>query len=172
MKSCLILQSVPRKSRYLQIRVTPEQKTALERLASRAGLSVSAYVLSRVLPPVRGKFRELVRAVQNDEDHRYGLAELSDWLAELTSGEFLEAVGEVSVAALPPYLQNYVAAMVELAACHKGVSPPEWVSRVEPLSEPHFATSLCSLRLHLLRTSPVPFRRRNIFVDSTVGDRV
>jgi len=26
--------------------------------------------------------------------------------------------------------------------------------------------------LHLLRAAPVPFKRRNIFIDSSVGDRV
>jgi hypothetical protein len=43
---------------------------------------------------------------------------------------------------------------------------------VPPLDEPHFATPLRGLRLHLLRASPVAFKRRNIFVDSSVGDRV
>jgi hypothetical protein len=28
------------------------------------------------------------------------------------------------------------------------------------------------LRAHLLRVSPTAFRRRNLFVDATVGDRV
>ena len=35
-----------------------------------------------------------------------------------------------------------------------------------------FASELKSLRLHLLTKSPAPFRRRNLFVDSTLGDRV
>jgi hypothetical protein len=54
----------------------------------------------------------------------------------------------------------------------KGVTPPTWAGSVEPLDRPHFATPLRSLRLHLLRASPVPFKRRNIFVDSSVGARV
>jgi hypothetical protein len=60
--------------------------------------------------------------------------------------------------------------MVELAAHQKGVVPPAWVREVPPLDEPHFATPLEGLRL--LRASPVPFKRRNIFIDSSVGDRV
>jgi hypothetical protein len=36
---------------------------------------------------------------------------------------------------------------------------------------PFFATRLKSLRPHLLRTTPVAFRRRNIFADSTIGAR-
>jgi hypothetical protein len=43
---------------------------------------------------------------------------------------------------------------------------------VKPLERPWFASSLKSLRLHLLTASPPPFRRRNLFVDSTIGDRV
>lgn len=63
--------------------------------------------------------------------------------------------------------------MVELAAHRRDVPPPAWVRDIKPLErEPHFATSLPGLRLHLLRTSPVPFKRRNIFIDSSIGDRV
>ncbi len=69
-------------------------------------------------------------------------------------------------------MRNYVAAMVEQAAHMKRVRPPAWTARVEPLETPWFATSLESLRLHLLRASPVPFKRRNLFVDSAVGARV
>jgi hypothetical protein len=41
-----------------------------------------------------------------------------------------------------------------------------------PLAEPYFATSLKSLREHLLVAAPIPFKRRNIFVDASVGARV
>jgi len=37
---------------------------------------------------------------------------------------------------------------------------------------PWFAVPFPSLRPYLLRVSPVAFKRRNIFIDSTVGDRV
>jgi hypothetical protein len=46
------------------------------------------------------------------------------------------------------------------------------VREVAPLEEPHFGAPLQSLRLHLLAASPVAFKRRNIFVDAAVGDRV
>ncbi len=49
----------------------------------------------------------------------------------------------------------------------------------EPTSQLQFASpedtilqKLAGLRLHLLRESPVPFKRRNIFIDSSIGDRV
>ncbi len=63
--------------------------------------------------------------------------------------------------------------MVKLAAHRRDVPPPAWVRDVEPMeTEPRFATPLAGLRLHLLRTAPVPFKRRNIFIDSSIGDRV
>ncbi len=62
--------------------------------------------------------------------------------------------------------------MVERAAQAKRVAPPEWVRGIVPLDTPHFMTPMVSLRLHLLRSSPVPFKRRNIFVDSGIGTRV
>jgi hypothetical protein len=62
--------------------------------------------------------------------------------------------------------------MVEHAAGQKEVRPPAWAAAIAPLEAPYFATSLKSLRLHLLEASPVPYRRRNIFVDAGVGARV
>lgn len=156
----------------LQIRVTREEKAALKHLAQRAGQSVSGYVLSRALPENQLRFAELLRNLQDEGERRFALAELNDLLVELTRSEFRDAVGEPPDEALPSYLRNYVAAMVEQAAQQKGISPPDWVAGVEPLPEPHFAASFPSLRPHLLRASPVPYRKRNIFVDSGIGERV
>ncbi len=86
--------------------------------------------------------------------------------------QFEEAVGAIELDGLPPLYRNYVAAMVEQAAQLKGVSPPRWTQEVEPLEEPYFAATFRYLRPHLLRVSPVPFKRRNIFIDSGLGDRV
>ncbi|MGH7570660.1 MAG: plasmid mobilization protein [Gemmatimonadota bacterium] len=160
------------KSQQLQIRVTPAQKAALKRLARRAGTDVSSYVLSRVLPTARPRLNEILHALRDGGDHRFALAELNDFLSGLTSAEFGDAVADVDLNGMSPFLRNYVAAMVEHAACQKGEVPPPWAGDVEPLEEPHFAVPFSSLRPHLLRESPVAFKRRNIFVDSTVGDRV
>jgi hypothetical protein len=62
--------------------------------------------------------------------------------------------------------------MVEQASAVAGASPPDWTRRVKPLERPWFASPLKNLRLHLLAHSPPPFRRRNLFVDSSIGDRV
>lgn len=160
------------KTRQLQIRVTPEQKLALARLALRAGQDVSSFVLSRVLPSAALRFGELLGALGDEERERFALAELNDLLAGLAPAEFAEVTADAELRGLSRYLQNYLAAMVELAAHQKDVVPPGWVREIPPLDEPHFAAPFQSLRLHLLRASPVPFRRRNIFIDSSVGDRV
>ncbi len=160
------------KSQQLQIRVTPEQKAALRRLARRAGQGMSAYVLSRILPPAAARWNRLLRELEKQQEPRFALAALHDLLAELSPADFGDAVADPPPGRLSPYLANYVAAMVEHAAHQKQVAAPPWVGQVEPLDRPHFAAKLASLRLHLLRSSPVAFRRRNLFVDSAVGDRV
>lgn len=162
---------MPAKTQQLQIRVTPRQKAALRRHASAAGLDVSSYVLARVLPAEPDRLAAILHAIEHDADHRFALAELNDFLHACPAVVFADAVARASLGALSPFLQNYVAAMVEQAAAHKHVSPPSWVREIEALDTPHFATSLKSLRWHLLRSAPVPFKRRNIFVDAAVGDR-
>ncbi|HEV7505643.1 MAG TPA: hypothetical protein VGS07_12075 [Thermoanaerobaculia bacterium] len=133
---------------------------------------MSAYVLSRALPDAQMRFARLLEALPDDEQPGFVLAVLNDLLSSLTAGELCSAVEHADLEGLTPYLRNYVAAMVELAANRQDIPPPAWVRDVEPLETPHFATPLAGLRLHLLRTAPVPFKRRNIFIDSSIGDRV
>ena len=159
------------KSGQLQIRVSPAQKAAIGRAARRAGLDMSAYVLARLLPAPARRFQELTGACADSPDARFALAELNAWLAGLGAGELQEAVASPPPR-LTPYLANYVAAMTEVACERKGVAPPSWLRTTPPLDEPVFGSSLMSLRLYLLTHSPAPFRRRNIFIDASVGSRV
>ncbi|MGI9038098.1 MAG: plasmid mobilization protein [Gemmatimonadota bacterium] len=162
------------KSEQLQIRISSAEKAALKQRAAAAGMGLSAYVLSRALPPGRDRLAELVVSLSQTEraGRSYVLAELNDFLAGLAGFELADAVERADLAALDPYLRNYVAAMVEQACYLRGVASPAWASEVSPLEEPRFATDLESLRPHLLRESPVPFKRRNIFIDASIGDRV
>ena len=159
------------KSAQLQIRVSPAEKAAIQRAARRAGLDMSAYVLARVLPAPARRFQELTEACRDPEGARFALAELNSWLASLGTAELQEAVASPP-SGLAPYLANYVAAMVEYACAQHGVAPPAWTRAIAPLTEPVFGSALMSLRLYLLTHSPAPFRRRNIFIDATVGARV
>jgi hypothetical protein len=120
----------------------------------------------------RMRFSQLLEELRNAGQPGFALAELNDLLSGLASGELSGAVEHADLTGFTPYLQNYVAAMVELAAHRQDVPSPAWVRDVEPMEVPRFATPMASLRLHLLRTSPVPFKRRNIFIDSSIGDRV
>jgi uncharacterized protein (DUF1778 family) len=163
------------KSHQLQIRVTPREKSAIKRLAREAGLDVSSYVLARALPATQGRFDSLLRALAEPQGRSYVLADLNDFLSALSGSELEEGVGRVAggvLEALPEYERNYVAAMVELACARKGRPPPAWTTDVRPLARPRFGTELRSVRPHLLRASPVPFKRRNIFIDASLGDRV
>jgi hypothetical protein len=159
------------KSVQLQIRVSPAEKAAIQRAARRAGLDMSAYVLARVLPDPARRFQELTEACRDPEGARFALAELNPWLASLGASELQEAVASPP-SGLAPYFANYVAAMVEYAGGRHGVAPPAWTHSIAPLTEPVFGSALMSLRLYLLTHSPAPFRRRNIFIDATVGARV
>lgn len=132
-------------------------------------------MLAHALPSDGNRFAELVRVLRHDAKRSFALAELHDLLHACAPADFGDTVGRVETRALsglPPFVQNYVAAMTEQAAHQKGVAAPEWTRSVVPLESPHFATTLSSLRPHLLRAAPVPFKRRNIFVDAGVGERV
>jgi uncharacterized protein (DUF1778 family) len=160
------------KSAQLQIRVSPTEKAAIQRAARRAGLDMSAYVLARVLPDPAQRFADLTAACRDPEGARFALAELNTWLADLGTGELREAVTFPPATGLTPYFANYVAAMVEYACAQREIAPPPWVGSVPPLVEPAFGSALVSLRAYLLTHSPPPFRRRNIFIDATLGARV
>ncbi len=160
------------KSHQLQIRVTEGQKAELKRQAKRAGLDMSTYVLRRALPASRSRVAEVIGRLSEGEGQRFALADLNDLLTGIAAGEFADAVSDVDLRGLSPFLQNYVAAMVEQAAHLKAVRPPAWVQDIEPLELPYFAVPFRRLRPYLLRSSPVAFKRRNLFVDATIGDRV
>ncbi len=93
-------------------------------------------------------------------------------LGRVNGNDFARAVRHAPEISLSPFEANYLAAMIEYAAMLKGVVPPDWTRMVPPLERPWFASALKSLRLHLLTNSPPPFRRRNLFVDSSIGQRV
>jgi hypothetical protein len=161
------------KTQQLQIRVTAAQKAALRARAEAAGMDVSSYVMARVLPREGEDFIDAVAALGRPHEGHFVWAALSDVLSKLTARDFAAAVLLApGLAALGPFEANYLAAQVEHRATQLGVEPPVWARWVQPLDEPWFATSLKSLRIYLLAASPVAFRRRNLFVDSTVGQRV
>jgi uncharacterized protein (DUF1778 family) len=167
---------MPRKTAHLQIRLTPGQKTALRKRALAAGVDVSSYVLARALPPSADRVAEALTAVTrapSDGERRLALAALHDALMALPGREAAEA-WQVAPQPAPgdAVTANLIAAMVEQRAQQLGLAPPAWARWTPPLEQPWFATDLRGLRAHLLRASPVLFRRRNLYVDASLGARV
>jgi hypothetical protein len=160
------------KTAQLQIRVSAGEKTAILRAAARAGMDMSAYVLSRVLSEPATQFRDCVRDCVGSASPRFALAELNSLLSAFTAGELRDAIAAPLPPGLSPFVSNYIAAMVEYACAKRGIAVPAWTRAIVPLDEPVFGSDLQSLRLHLLTHSPAPFRVRNIFIDATLGDRI
>ncbi len=161
------------KTEQLQLRVSRQQKLAIKRQARLAGQDVSKWVLSRLLPPQADELRGLISQLrQPDGGGSMVLASIHDYLTVLPARVLESAVETLDLQGLAPLEANYVAAMIEQACANKRVPPPMWLRSIPSLTVPWFASELKSLRLHLLTSSPPPFRRRNLFIDSTLGDRV
>ncbi len=133
---------------------------------------MSAYVLSRAVPSPAMRLQECIAASAGPAPPAFALAELNTLLAGWTAVELRDAIAAPPATTLAPFLSNYIAAMIEQACERRSVRVPAWVRAVAPLPEPAVGSSLNSLRLHLLTHSPPSFRRRNIFIDAAVGDRV
>jgi hypothetical protein len=161
-----------KKTSQLQIRVSAAEKAAIARLARAAGLDMSTFVLERVLPRPGREFAVLVSACGDGREGRFAFAELNRFLTALSGAELAAAMESPPLDVKSSFVANYVAAMVEVACARRRIAVPAWVKAVPPLSEPVFGSQLESLRLHLLAHSPPPFRRRNLFVDATIGDQV
>jgi uncharacterized protein (DUF1778 family) len=160
------------KTHQLQVRVSRSQKLAIQEKAEKAGMSMSQWILNRLIPSSQAAFQDLIRELAASPQRSHVFAELLELLAAMNAEEFEAVVSKLPEVALEPYWQNYLAATVEQAAAQKHARPPSWARTVAPLDEPAFGSSLGSLRLHLLVNSPPAFLARNIFIDASVGDRV
>lgn len=160
------------KTDFLQIRLTSVQKSQLKTAATRDNMSVSEWVLNKLFNRYDSHFQELIDQLNRHGDTKFVLAEMNDFLTALEPNAFRTAVEATQIRELPAWLANYVAAMVELAAHQKRVTPPIWCHEIPPLETPYFGSALKNIRLHLLTQSPPPFRRRNLFIDTSIGGRV
>jgi hypothetical protein len=129
--------------------------------------------MRRLLPPQSDELQHLIdNLAQAEADRTNAFAEIHDLLETLTAQDLRTTIEGASLQVLPTFEANYVAAMVEYACAKKRIVPPFYLSQVAPLTSPWFASELIGLRLHLLVSSPAPFRQRNLFIDSTLGARV
>jgi len=69
-------------------------------------MSMSDWMLSKALPPLRETFQDLLEALSTAEKRSYVLAELNESLTQLTAGEFKLAVSEPPRVQLDPYWEN------------------------------------------------------------------
>ncbi len=160
------------KSTQLQIRLSPSDKRRIEAQAKLAGMPVSSWVLARLLPHSAMKFRDLYQQLATSDTAAFLYAEFNDFLSGLDASDFATAVVQRPDTPLDAERANYLAAMIEHTAAQLDVEPPAWTRDIAPLREPMFTSSLLSLRLHLLVHGLPAFKRRNLFVDSSVGARV
>ena len=161
-----------RKTEQLQIRVSPSQKRAIKKQAQKARMNMSDWILSKALPTAQMSFQDLLAEMAASEMPSFAFAELLELIGPMSADEFELAFSEPPEVGLDLYWKNYLAATVEHAAALKHAKAPSWTRDVIPLEEPAFGSSLESLKLHLLVNSPPAFIERNLFIDSTVGDRV
>ncbi|GEM_PF-5675922 len=75
------------KGSQLQLRVSQAEKSAIRRAAQRAGMDMSAYVLSRVLPAPAAAFQAAVAALEGPAEPSFALAEINSLLSGLTPQE-------------------------------------------------------------------------------------
>lgn len=161
-----------RKTEQLQIRVSRSQKLAIKKQAQKAQMNMSDWILTKAFPTAQMSFQDLLAEIAASEMPSFAFAELLELIGPMGADEFESAVSEFPEVELDPYWKNYLAATVEHAAAMKHAKVPSWTRDVIPLEEPAFGSSLESLKLHLLVNSPPAFIKRNIFIDSSVGDRV
>lgn len=161
-----------RKTSQLQIRVTPDQKRILQRLAREASMDVSSWVLRRVLPDEAERFQRLAAELIAPARIPFALAEVADFLRPLARAAFLRAVSGPPRVRIDPLTLNHLAGAIELATARHGLVPPAWTGKVRVPDTPTFGSSLKSVRLHLLTRAPVALRRRNVFMDASIDDRV
>lgn len=154
------------KTSQLQIRVSPAEKAILKRLAAAEGISVSAFVLDRVLPAHGGEVAERIAALQGGSDLQTRLSDLELHLLSMSDEEFPQAVVGVDVGDMRPLEKNCAAAAVEREAWRRGLAAPEWTTDVRPLEHPWFAWRIRALRPHLMRIAPPAYKLRNVYLPS------
>lgn len=165
--------TMPAKSTWLQIRVTPAEKSSIRAAAEAAGMDLSAYVLAKSLPSKPPEFDSLIAWMLASPDSHVPFAECVDYLQTLPAARGVELARKPQrFDELPLHRQNLVCAWVEHRAALWGVRSPAWVLGVPALDRPYFGTELINLRPWLFLVSPTVYRRRNIFVERGLGWRL
>jgi hypothetical protein len=135
-------------------------------------------MMSIPLPTLRDLSRRISRSQSSDPFPHHLLADfIDDFRLRAKSLEEKIAMVQDEPEALDSKRQvdirAYLAAVVETLCREVGIFPPDWTQKpVYFLKEPWFAGNLENLKAILLVESPVPFRRRNLFVSANALSRV
>ena len=159
------------KGEFLQVRISATEKQRLVQRATAAGMDLSGFLLAPHRRDLSAQFLAVADELPGAPQPQLQYAELNDLLTS-ASGTELGALPRPEFAPGDDLSANLIAAMIELACGRCGCPPPAWTQLIAPMTVPYFASALRSLRPHLLRASPTPFRARNLFVDTTLGGRV
>lgn len=108
-------------------------------------------------------------ALSGPSDPSFALAAIHSLLSGFSAQQLREAAAALPLVQLSHYRASYLAAMAESAGDAQRLKAPAWTRPVEPLAAPIFGAALAALRPYLLTHSPAPLRRRDIFVDSSIG---
>ena len=162
------------KSEYIQIRVSEHEKKTIKTAAYEAGLDMSAYILGHLDIDLTSQWESLLANLQGSksEDLHYPWAAIIDFLTPLNANQFQHLFQSAHKWALSPENLNYLAATVERKALNLGISAPKWLLDIPPCANPYFADETPKLKLYLLLHGDPVFRRRNIFIDSSIGGRI
>lgn len=164
---------MPPKSTWLQIRLSPEDKSRLKTAAEHAGQDLSTYVLTKALPQHESEFAKHIAWMLETPDSHVPFAECVDYLQTLPAARGAELAQKPQrLDELPVHTQNLVCAWVEHRAALWGVRSPAWVLDVPALDRPYFGSDLINLRPWLFLVSPTVYRRRNVFVERGLGWRL
>lgn len=122
--------------------------------------------MATVSPAGPAEFARVARDLVEPGTRPEALVRLQQYLAGLAAHDLRLTVADLQLEDLPTVLQHYVAAAVEQEVRAKNIDAPAWTATVSPLDRPHFAWRLRSLRPHLMRITPLAFKRRSAFVDA------
>lgn len=158
--------SQARKTQKIEVRLTEAEKNMLKRMCKIQNKEVSELVKEKLFLRSNQEFCELVEDIEATKQDPFAFARLSEFLKVLTPENFLKAVEYFPSHIQSPFCKAYVASMVEFTAHVLGVLPPLWVKETVALEEPYFGSTLKNMRAYLMTQSPIPFRQRNIFIES------
>lgn len=161
-----------RKNDTIQIRVNLEQKKKLKALAKFYNKNLSELIISKLLTETLMLDLVNIYNDMHDKDNwSFCLAKLNELLQKIPE-QLWEELSEIEPKGLEHKQLAYISALLEQTAFIRKLKKPQWTSSVTALQTPLFASQLKSLQIYLLTVSPLPFRMRNIFIDSSAGDRV